>query len=106
MGSAPIFVGVGNALGRREPLVYKQDHIELQAGDRIVLATDGLSENVAPEELAALIDTAPSPEQAVAALQEMMCDKQRRDRGRSDDPSGFRHDDATAIIRYIGLTPS
>jgi serine/threonine protein phosphatase PrpC len=99
------FPGITNALGRQEKLAYQATCMSLQAQDRLVLATDGLVENVAPSELAALMDHAPSPEETVSALRELLCDKKRGNKGRVDERSGFRRDDATAIIRYIGLSP-
>ena len=99
----PSFLGISNALGRRETLSYKTTCVSLSIQDRLVLATDGLLENVAPGELVALIGAAPSPVEAVSALQQLVCEKKRTNKGRVDDRSGFRNDDATAIIRYIGL---
>jgi serine/threonine protein phosphatase PrpC len=100
------FLGIANALGRHEKLSYKATSISLEAQARVVVASDGLIENVAPSELVALVDAAPSPEQAVAALRQLLSEKKQRNKGRVDDGSGFRRDDATAIIRYIGLGPS
>jgi serine/threonine protein phosphatase PrpC len=99
----PALLDVSNGLGRRETLSCKKTSITLRLQDRLVLATDGLIENVAPDELATLVGAASSPEEAVAALRQLLCEKKRADRGRAGDHSGFRHDDATAIIRYIGL---
>jgi serine/threonine protein phosphatase PrpC len=100
------FLGIDNALGRYEKLSYKAASVELEAGDRLVLATDGLIENVAPGELLALVEAAPSPEQAVAGLRQLLDEKKQRDKGRADDTSGFRRDDATAIFRYVGPAPA
>jgi serine/threonine protein phosphatase PrpC len=99
------FLGIANALGRHEKLSYKATSVSLEAEDRLVLATDGLIENVAPSELVALIDAERSPEQAVVALRQLFGEKKQGNKGRVDDSSGFRRDDATAIIRYIGLAP-
>jgi serine/threonine protein phosphatase PrpC len=96
------FLGIANALGRQEKLSYKATSTGLEAGDRLILATDGLIENVAPSELVALVDAAPSPEQAVAALRQLLDAKKAANKGSVDDVSGFRRDDATAIIRYLG----
>jgi serine/threonine protein phosphatase PrpC len=96
------FLGIANALGRHERLSYKATSISLEAEDRLVLATDGLIDNIAPSELLALVDAASSPEQVVARLQQLLGEKKQRDKGRIDESSGFRRDDATAIIRYIG----
>jgi serine/threonine protein phosphatase PrpC len=100
------FLGIANALGRYEKLSYKATSISLEAEDRLVLATDGLIENVAPSELVAIVDATPSPEQAVAALRQLLCEKKQANKGRVDDASGFRRDDATAIIRYLGPVAS
>jgi len=101
----PTLLDVSNGLGRRETLSYKTTGATLNLQDRLVLATDGLVENVAPSDLATLVGDAPSPEEAVSAVRQLLCEKKRANRGRVDDHSGFRHDDATAIIRYIGLDP-
>jgi serine/threonine protein phosphatase PrpC len=99
------FPGMVNALGLRERLSYKATSISLRAQDRLVLATDGLIENVAPSELTTLMDDAPSPEAAVSALGRLLSARKRENRGRDDDRSEFRRDDATAIIRYFDLGP-
>jgi serine/threonine protein phosphatase PrpC len=106
MAQGATFLGIANALGRHEKLAYKSTSISLEAEDRLVLATDGLIENIAPSELIALVDAAPLPEQAVATLRQLYAEKKQGNKGRVDDSSGFRRDDATAIIRYIGLAPS
>jgi serine/threonine protein phosphatase PrpC len=99
------FLGIANALGRHERLSYKSTSVSLEAEDRLVLATDGLIDNIAPSELIALVDAASSPEQAVASLQQLLGEKKQGNKGRVDESSGFRRDDATAIIRYIGHAP-
>lgn len=101
----PTLLDVSNGLGRRETLSYKTTCVPLSHQDRLVLATDGLIENVAPSELADVVGASPSPEEAVAAVRQLLCEKKRANRGRVDDHSGFRHDDATALIRYIGFEP-
>jgi hypothetical protein len=69
-----------------------------------VVATDGLIENIAPSELLALIDAAP---RLSRRLPYDNCSvKKQGNKGRVDESSGFRRDDATAIIRYIRLAPS
>jgi serine/threonine protein phosphatase PrpC len=104
MGTAQgaTFLGIANTLGRHERLSYKATSISLEAEDRLVLATDGLIENIAPSELLSLVDAAASAEQAVARVQQLLGEKKQGDKGRIDESSGFRRDDATAIIRYIG----
>ncbi len=98
------FSGMTNMLGRHEKLAFRAASTTLQAQDRLVLATDGIVENVAPSELASLVGHAPSPEEAVSVLQQLLSAKRHANKGRIDDRSGFRHDDATALIRFIGLS--
>ena len=103
--SGHTFQGMTTVLGHRQNLVYRATSIGLQEGDRLVLASDGLIENVAPVEISPLIKHSASPEAAVTALQQLVNGKQRANKGRVDDGSGFRRDDATAIIRYFGRNP-
>ena len=103
-GKGHTFLGIANALGRQATLSCKTTRMHLRPGDRLVLATDGLIENVAPSELVPLLAEASSPEEAVAALRQLLCQKKRWNRGRVDEHSGFRRDDATAVIRYIGIS--
>jgi serine/threonine protein phosphatase PrpC len=98
------FLGMANALGRHEKLSYKTASVSLQVQDRVVLVTDGVIENVAPSELATLLGHASSPEEAVSAVRQLLAEKQRENKGRVDDRSSFRRDDATALIRYVGLS--
>src|SRR5919109_1624658 len=57
MGTAQgaTFLGIANALGRHQKLSYKTTNISIEAGDRVVLATDGLIDNVALSELVAVV---------------------------------------------------
>jgi serine/threonine protein phosphatase PrpC len=89
-------------LGHSEKLSYAARHLTLRAWDRLVLATDGITDNIAPTELAALVQEARSPEAAIAALRTLLGEKRRGNRGRIGDHGGFLRDDTTAIIRYIG----
>jgi serine/threonine protein phosphatase PrpC len=94
--------GMTKVLGCSQKLFYSARQIALRAWDRLVLATDGITDNIAPAELASLVQEAPSPEAAVATLHNLLDEKRRGNRGRIDDHSGFLKDDTTAIIRYIG----
>jgi serine/threonine protein phosphatase PrpC len=97
-------LGVSTALGRHEKLAYKTASVSLQPQDRLALITDGIIENVSPSELADLINHTLSPEEAVSALRQLLCEKQQANKGRVDEHSSFRRDDATALIRYFGLS--
>jgi len=98
--------GIANALGRYEKLSYRMRRVTLRSQDRLVLATDGLTDNVSAPELAWVLQRTASPQEAVAALQELLDEKKRRNQGRADDRGGFTVDDTTAIIRYFSSSPS
>lgn len=97
----PTFFGIANALGRRARLSYTARELTLQPRDRLVLVTDGILDNIAPAELVALVQGAASPEEAITRVQDLLEARKRTNRGRRDDYSGFRSDDATAIIRFM-----
>ena len=89
------------ALGVHESFTYEYRQEILRPQDILILATDGLTNNVFPEELAAIVSKAASPDEAVAALKELVGEKQRLHIGREDSYGTFREDDRTAIIRYL-----
>ena len=91
----------GGAVGLHESFTYVYKKVRLQPHDRIVLATDGLSNNVFPEEVAEIVRKYPSPTEAIAGLEELVSEKRRLHTGRQDSYGTFREDDWTAIIRYL-----
>jgi serine/threonine protein phosphatase PrpC len=88
-------------MGRQARLSCTTRVVTLQPHDRLVLITDGVLDNVSPAELASLVRGAASPQEATSRLRELLYEKKRGNRGREDDRSGFRADDATALIRYF-----
>jgi serine/threonine protein phosphatase PrpC len=93
--------GVSAMLGRQEKLTYEATQIALQENDRLVLATDGVSDNLSPMELARLIRRSHTPEAAVEALRELLSDKQRGHRHTLETLKTWFTDDATAVMRYL-----
>ena len=91
----------GGAVGQTERFKYHHVQISLEPGDRLILTTDGLVHNVFPEEVAEIVRAAPSPEEAVSALQQLVDEKRRLRTGREDAYGTFREDDRTAILRYF-----
>ena len=90
-----------NAVGLHEGFAYESGREVLQPQDWLILATDGLLNNVFPQELLAIVEGSPSPDGVVAALGELVGEKRRLNRGRDDTFGTFREDDQTAIIRAI-----
>ena len=92
---------VGGAVGMHEKFTYVYKRITLERHDRLLLATDGLTNNVFPQELADIVGRVASPREAVSALQELTSEKRRLNKGREDAYGTFREDDQTAVIRYL-----
>ena len=89
------------AVGLHEKLGYHHTKLTLEPSDRIVLSTDGLINNIHPEELLDIVQSAASPDEAVAALEGLVVEKRRLHIGREDSYGTFRVDDQTAVVRYF-----
>ncbi len=97
-----LHVGVARAVGAAAVLgEMAQRDITIQPGVRIVLATDGVTDNMDVSELAEIIRTAATPEEAAARIEEIIAG--RLVEGRVPEKLGvrFRYDDRTAIIRFF-----
>ena len=97
-----LHVGGAKAIGASEKMGDPaQVEITPSAGDRILLATDGITDNMTIEELAEVIRDASTPEQASATIEETI--KERLQEGRVPETIGvrFRYDDRTGIIRFF-----
>jgi serine/threonine protein phosphatase PrpC len=94
--------GIPAMLGRHATLTYEATQVALQEDDRLVLATDGVSDNLALVELAGLVRQAHTPEEAVEALRKLLSGKRRGHRRTLDTLKKWHTDDATAVIRYLG----
>lgn len=97
-----VHVGIARALGMQKTL--KQLHraeIGLAPGDRLVLATDGVTDNITLDELAEMVREATSPDEAVEKIQALLAS--RRANGVLPEQLGsrFRNDDQTAVIRFF-----
>ena len=97
-----LHVGVARAIGASENLgTPAQVEITPATGDRIFLATDGITDNMTIDELAEVIRNASTPEDASAQIEETI--KERLQDGRVPETIGvrFRYDDRTGIIRFF-----
>ena len=95
-------VGVARAVGASASLgeIARRD-IDVVPGSRIVLATDGVTDNMDITELAEIVRGSATPEEATARIEEIIAG--RLVEGRVPEKLGvrFRYDDRTAIIRYF-----
>lgn len=99
-----LHVGVARAVGAGPKLTgLARSQIEIQPGSRLVLATDGLSDNMLIEDLADMVRQAASPEEAAQNINETI--ERYLQEGRMPERLGrrFRHDDRTAIFRFFEM---
>lgn len=94
--------GLTQTIGDGRELTYHRKQIILKPGDRLVLATDGITDNIHPNELyERVIRDTGTPEEAVGRLEKVLKEKRRKNEGREDFFKEFKNDDQTAIIRFV-----
>ena len=95
-------VGVAKAVGAGAE-IGQMSHRDLQvnSGDRLILATDGVTDNMDIDELAEIMRSSATPEEATGRIEEIIAG--RLVEGRVPEKLGvrFRYDDRTAIIRFF-----
>lgn len=97
--------GRARALGIQPTLrPLSRTAVAIAPGDRLVLLSDGITDNVTHDELGAMVRCAAAPEQAVAQFQTLLA--ARRLRGCVPEQLGghFYHDDQTAVVRFFRTT--
>ena len=94
-------MGTAQAIGASQGLNLHRTEVEIEDGDRLVTASDGITDNVNPSELAGLVSNAESPEAASEIIKKTIDD--RLERGITPELLGgrFRHDDQTGIFRFF-----
>lgn len=94
-------MGTAKAIGAGQDLNLHRTEVDLAAGDRLVTASDGVTDNVNPAELAEFVSNAASPESASETVKQAIND--RLERGITPELLGgrFRHDDQTGIFRFF-----
>jgi serine/threonine protein phosphatase PrpC len=94
-------VGAARAVGSHEKLDLVHNTATVEPGDRLILATDGVSDNMLAEELASAVRGAASPQEAAAQVEKTIA--QRLESGMRPQRLGgrYRHDDRTAIFRFF-----
>jgi serine/threonine protein phosphatase PrpC len=92
----------GLLIGASEQLVnLHRTEVRIDPGDRLVLATDGVTDNMTSRELVEIVRSAASPDNAAEQISSMLAS--RRAQGRLPGPlaKGFRCDDWTVILRFF-----
>jgi len=97
-----LHVGVAKAIGAMETLTnLARTELPIEPGTRLVLATDGVTDNMLVEELADIVRRSSSPDVAANNVNGMV--ESRLGEGGMPEQLGrrFRHDDRTAIFRFF-----
>jgi serine/threonine protein phosphatase PrpC len=89
LGSSPTVVNLYRA------------EVVLMPGDRVVLATDGVTANVTRPELVGIIQSAASPDAAAAQLTSLIATRRAEASLPVPTGRGFQHDDWTAVVRFF-----
>ena len=94
-------MGTAQAIGAGRDLNLYRTEVSLEAGDRLITASDGVTDNVNGAELADMIRAAATPDEASASIKAAIDD--RLERGITPDLLGgrVRHDDQTGIFRFF-----
>ena len=92
----PRAIGMSKQLGNP----YRAE-VTLEPGDRVVLATDGVTDTVTRSELVDLIRAAVSPDDAVQQLHTVLTTRHAQ----AQSGSAARRDDWTAIVRFFSSEP-
>ena len=93
--------GGTKVIGGEEKLSLIRTEITIAPGDRLVLVTDGVSDNLHVAELVQIIRDAHSPEEASKQIKSAV--ELHLEQGLAPELLGarYRHDDQTAIVRFF-----
>ena len=100
-----LHVGVARAIGAGPSLAnLTRIETEITPGARLVLATDGLTDNILTDELAEMVRRADSPDDAADRISKAV--DTLLEKGGMPEQLGrrFRRDDRTAIFRFFDTT--
>lgn len=97
-----LHVGVARAVGAAAELSnLARADVEVAPGSRLVITTDGLTDNILIDELADLIRRAPSPEEAAREIEGTIVKYIEEGTLPARLGRRFRRDDRTAIFRFF-----
>ena len=93
-----IHAGIARAVGASKQLLHlSRTAVTVEPGDRVLLATDGVTDTVANSELETIIRQAASPHDAAERLNSLVTARQQQAHLSGD----VRPDDWTAILRFF-----
>jgi serine/threonine protein phosphatase PrpC len=78
--------------------------VDVGPDDRLILATDGITDNLTHDELVDIVRCAMSPDQAVEHIQTLLASRRATGILPAQLGGRFHHDDQTAICRFFSAT--
>ena len=101
IAEGPYATAITGGLGFRQSFSYSYSKMMLRSGDRLVLMTDGIADNLALEELVSIVNEASAPQGIVDVLQGFINEKKVSRMG----PTGYTHvyveDDRSLVVRFF-----
>lgn len=97
-----LHAGLTRVIGAREKVegLYRAE-VTIEPGDRLLLATDGVTDNITRPELADLIRSGDSPDDAIEHINALLTARYEEGRLPAELGGRFRRDDRTAILRFF-----
>ena len=92
---------ITHAVGEGKEFSYHINKVFLQPNDKLVLVTDGISDNIHPQEIAEIVYKENTPNGVVDKLDQLLKKKRASNSGRDDVFGRYKNDDTTSIIRYF-----
>jgi serine/threonine protein phosphatase PrpC len=97
-----VHIGISRALGMQKTLrQLRRSDVEVVPGDRLVLATDGVTDNMTQDELADIVRCAASPDEAIEQIRALIAARRAKGVWPKQLGGRFRNDDLTAILRFF-----
>jgi serine/threonine protein phosphatase PrpC len=95
--------GLVQAVGMQKTLstLYRAE-VTLMPGDRLVLMTDGITENIPHNDIVSLVRSAASADDVVTRLHTIMTTRRAQSQQGIVPGEGFKNDDWTVIVRFFG----
>ncbi len=91
----------GGAIGLRQNLEHHSATLDVQPGDNVLLATDGLLSNLTDAELCEALGGSESASAALEGLRGKFIEKRESKMGRDGSYGSFKEDDVTVVVRFI-----
>ena len=95
--------GLVQAIGMQKTLsaLYRAE-VMLKPGDRLVLMTDGITENIPANDIAHLVRSAASADDVVTRFRTIMTTRRAQSQQGAVPREGFKNVDWTVIVRFFG----